>query len=418
MRLKIELPGLAKLEPRGKVTLLPEPERPEVFHPFISADDHLLEPPDLFHGRVAKRDAEAVPRIFTHDDGNPYWRIDDSLVPITLVNGAAGRPIEEWRNAPQRYTDFREGVYDPRARLRDMDLVGMWASVCFPSMIWGFAGSRFIRMRDPRVGLACLRAYNDWMTEEWCAADPDRFIPCQLTWLADPEVAAAEIRRNAERGFRAVSFTENPEGQGLPSIYSRHWDPFFEACQETGTVINLHVGSSGRITSPSTDSATDARVALFPVSGMVAMVDWIFARVPLRFPGLRIVLSEAGFSWVPAILERLVRAERQRAASEVWLPDDPTPASVARRNFWFTSIEDPSGFRSLDLVGDDKVMVEADFPHQDTTWPDTQNHLRAQLEGLDDRVVRNVCLSNAAEVYRWCPPSTEFLDTIGCANLP
>jgi predicted TIM-barrel fold metal-dependent hydrolase len=404
----IELPGVAGLERRGTVTLLPDPPAAKVFSPFISADDHLLEPPDLFESRLGTRDLDSAPRVVTYDDGNPYWLIDDALVPITLVNGAAGRPIEEWRNAPQRYEDFRTSVYDSRARLADMDLIAMWASLCFPSMIWGFAGSRFLRMTDQRLGLACLRAYNDWMIEQWCAADPDRFIPCQLPWLADPEVAADEIRRNAARGFRAVSFSENPEGQGLPSVNSLHWDPFFAACEETGTVVNLHVGSSGRITNPAADSANDARVALFPVSGMVAMVDWIFARVPLRFPGLKIVLSEAGFSWVPTILERLARADRQRAASQVWQPGDPSPVEVAQRNFWFTSIEDPSGFRNLDLIGQDRVMVEADFPHQDTSWPDTQAYLESQLHALDDDTVRQVCIGNAAAVYRWPEPPADF----------
>src|SRR5262249_11328368 len=150
--------------------------------------------------------------------------------------------------------DFRPGVWQPLDRLGDMDLTGVWASLCFCSTVWGFAGSRFARMSDREVGLACLRAYNDWMIDEWCATDRDRFIPCQLPWLHAPGVAAAEVRANADRGFRAVSFSENPEALGFPDIYSEFWDPFLRACEETGTVVNLHVGSSGVSRQPSSSS--------------------------------------------------------------------------------------------------------------------------------------------------------------------
>ena len=99
---------------------------------------------------------------------------------------------------------------DLTARLADMDLCGIWASLCFPSSIWGFTGSVLSQLRDQAVGLAAVRAYNDWMLEDWCSGAPERFIPCQIPWLSDPELAAGEIRRNAARGFRSVSFSENP----------------------------------------------------------------------------------------------------------------------------------------------------------------------------------------------------------------
>jgi predicted TIM-barrel fold metal-dependent hydrolase len=290
-----------------------------------------------------------------------------------------------------------------------MDLCGIWASLCFPSIVWGFSGGTFSRFRDLDLGLACVRAYNDWVLEEWCGAEPQRFIPCQLAWLADPATAAAEVRRNADRGFRAVTFPENPEGQGLPSLYGDHWDPFLAACEETGTVINLHVGSSGSVPRPSSVSPIDAIAALFPINGMCAAVDWIFAKIPVKFPGLRIVLSEAGVSWVPMILERLGRSYQQREASLVWGASDPHPALLFRRNFWFTSIEDPSAFRMLELIGADHVMVETDYPHQDTTWPRSQAVIRSEMAHLEPALVRKVCYENAAELYRHPGPPESWL---------
>src|SRR5262249_33967703 len=152
-------------------------------------------------------------------------------------------------------------------------------------------------IRDREVGYLTLQVYNDWMLEEWCGAAPDRYIPCQMSWLADPVLAAKEVYRNAERGFRAISFSENPEGQGFPSVYQDHWDPFFAACEDTETVVNLHVGSSGSVHTPSRLAPADAKLALFPIHGINSVVDWIYAKVPLRFPRIKIALSEGGVSW-------------------------------------------------------------------------------------------------------------------------
>lgn len=394
---------------RGATTFLPEPEPGPLWCPIISVDDHVLEPPDLFEGRVPKAFEGRVPTVVTDADDVPYWSIDGALHPITPANGAVGRPVAEWTVAPQKFEEFRRGVWDPVERLADMDLAGLWASLNFPSIMWGFAGRRLTAMRDGEAAWAAFRAYNQWMVEEWCGVAPDRYIPCQLPWLNDPEVAASEVRRNAELGFKAVSFTENPEALGLPGIHGHDWDPFLAACEETGTVINLHVGSSGSTHFPSKDTPVDAKVALFPVSGIVSVVDWIYSRIPLRFPGLRIAMSEAGASWVPMVIERLHRAYRQVDASGSWSLSDPDPAEVLHRNFWFTSIEDPSAFRMLDVIGDGNVMVEADYPHPDSSWPDVQGMVRGQLEHLPVASIRRLCFENAAALYRHPEPPPAWL---------
>lgn len=393
------------------VTFIPEPGHEQLFCPVISVDDHTLEPPDIFQGRTAAKFHDRVPRVITGDDGAPWWVIEDSLVPILMLNGASGRVLEEWQEVASDYSEMRRGTWDSTARLHDMDITGVWASLCFPSSIWGFAGKRFSAMGDQELGLACVRAYNDWLLEEWCGAAPDRYIPCQLPWLADAQIAADEIHRNAERGFRAVSFSENPEGLGFPNIYDRVWDPFLRACEETQTVVNLHVGSSGTVRRPCSSSVGPVGTVLFPVNGMEALADWIYAGIPLRFPDITIALSEAGISWVPMLLERFERAYRQAKSEKgkSWPAGAPSPVEFVRRNFVFTSIEDPSGFRNLDLIGEDRVMVETDYPHFDSTWPDSQATIRYQLQDLAPSTIRKVCYENAARIYRHPLPPDELI---------
>jgi predicted TIM-barrel fold metal-dependent hydrolase len=408
----------SRLNPRGEVTLLPDPEPRELWCPIISADDHLLEPADVFERRLPRRLADQAPYLVEDEQGIPFWVVDGIYHPITIANGAAGRPPTEWSNRPQKFEDFRPGVADTSERVKDMDLNGVWASLCFPSFVWGFAGRQFSAMRDKEVGLECLRAYNSWVLEDWCGSQPGRFIPCQVPWLADPEIAAEQIRANAARGFHAVTFPETPDQLGFPSIYSDKWDPFLRACEETETVINLHVGSSGLIRRPSADSPVDVAVVLFPVNGIMAMVDWLYSRIPIRFPGIKVALSEAGVSWVPMMMERLERAYRHVDASFVWERDDPHPNDLVRRNFWFTSIEDPSAFHSLDLIGEDRVAVESDYPHQDSTWPDTQQLLASDMGHLQPEVVRKIAYGTAAKLYQHPEPPAEWLarSVIGAAG--
>ena len=128
-----------------------------------------------------------------------------------------GRPRDELSFEPTRFDEMRAGAYDIEARIHDMDLNGVYASLNFPSSLAGFAGQRFqLGVSDPELARAVVRAANQWHLEAWAGPHPDRIIPVQLPWLLDPVEAAAEIRANAERGFHAVTFPELPERLGLP----------------------------------------------------------------------------------------------------------------------------------------------------------------------------------------------------------
>lgn len=383
---------------------LPEPEPTARKYKIISADDHFLEPPTLFHGRVPAKFADAAPRIVDGDDGGQYWLIDGEISPIRDWNVASGRASKNWTGAAARFEELRPGGWNVSARVRDMDIAGIELSLNFPSAMWGFAGRVFSAMKDKELGLACLRAYNDWIIDDWYYAYPDRFIPCQLPWFCDPQVAADEIRANAARGFTSVSFSENPEGLGYPSIHSGYWEPFFAACAETDTVLNLHVGSSGMIAQPSTDSPHGVPNALFGMNSMIATADWLFSRVALRYPNIKIVLSESGIGWVPGLIDRLDWADKYRDSpimNDNWNIDvDGSTVELLQRNFWFTSIWDPATFRTLDAIGADRVMLEVDYPHPDSSWPNCQSHADAQLGHLDQASIDAVTHKNAEHVYR------------------
>ncbi len=137
---------------------------------------------------------------------------DGKLHPNVGFNAVVGRPVSEYSIEPTRFEDMRRGAWDIHERIKDMDLNGVYASVNFPSSLVGFGGQRLATYTDdPELGLAMVRAWNDWHIEEWAGSYPDRIIPLQIPWMYDPIVGAEEIRHNAARGFKAVTFCEAPD---------------------------------------------------------------------------------------------------------------------------------------------------------------------------------------------------------------
>ena len=127
----------------GRPALLPDPAPRRIRVPIISVDDHLIEPPDLFEGRVPRRLADGAPRIMEEPDGTQAWLYEGRRYPNVGLNAVIGRPKDQWSMDPARFEEMRPGCYDIHARIADMDLNGVWASLCFPSLVAGFCGSVF-----------------------------------------------------------------------------------------------------------------------------------------------------------------------------------------------------------------------------------------------------------------------------------
>lgn len=387
------------------MSLLPDPAPRPIRVPVISVDDHLIEPPDLFEGRVAQRLAPRAPRVAEDPDGSQAWIYEGRRYPNVGLNAVAGRPRETWSMDPARFDEMRPGCYQIDARIADMDIGGIWASLCFPSLVAGFCGAVFSRSKDAELGLASMRAWNDWHIEVWAGTYRDRIIPLQLPWLADVSLAAEEIRRNASRGFKAVSFPEFPAQLGFASIFSGVWDPFLEACAETGTVVCLHTGASAWAPLPSPDPPFELLPTLFPVNALVAAAEWLWSGVALRIPELQVALSEGGIGWVPMLLDRVdyVLAHSGSGSESTAWPSDLLPSEVLRRNFFFCTIEDPSVLALRQHIGVDHIMAECDYPHADSTWPDTQDVVArwaTDTPDLSEHELRMIACENAARLFR------------------
>src|SRR5688500_8627500 len=104
----------------------------------ISVDDHLIEPPDMFDDRMPAALARRAPQIQELPNGHEVWVYEGNIYANVGLNAVVGRPKEEWSMEPARFDEMRPGCFDIDARIEDMDAGGVWASLCFPSLIAGF----------------------------------------------------------------------------------------------------------------------------------------------------------------------------------------------------------------------------------------------------------------------------------------
>jgi predicted TIM-barrel fold metal-dependent hydrolase len=386
----------------------------------VSVDDHVMEPPSLFRTWLPAKFRDEAPRVERGSierieylggqdwklhfsaDGAPgdYWVYDGKMLPMKRINASAGMPLDLRENTPITFDEMRPGCYDVTARLADMDAGHVEASLCFPTMP-RFCGQTFAEAADKELALACVRAYNDFMVEEWSGQSGGRLIPLCLVPLWDAELAAAEVRRNAGRGVRAVAFSEIPYHLGLPSIHSGYWDPLWRACAETGTSVNMHIGSSSKMPSSSPDAPNGVGVVLTFANSATSLVDFLFSGVLVRFPELRLAYSEGQIGWLPYVIERIDDVWEQHRA---WaglkdLVPEP-PSTYYYRQVYGCFFRDRHGAQSLDVIGEDNVLFEVDYPHTDSTWPHTKKIAEHDFAGLSPLVVHKIVRGNAIKLYQ------------------
>lgn len=367
----------------------------------ISVDDHISEPPHIFSNHLSGAALESAPQFKTKSNGTSYWDYQGVKMSSVALNGVVGRPKEEYGMEPTSLFQLRAGCYDPHARIGDMDVNGIAASLNFGTLV-GFDGWTFAAAPDKTYAIQHAQAYNDWHMHEWCNLYPGRFIPngCIPAW--DVDASVAEIRRLADLGCTSISFNENPTKRGLPSIHNAYWEPIWKACADSDMTINLHIGAGNPAPHASDESPIEAWITTMPMSVSVGLADWLHLGALQRYP-LRIAMSESGIGWIPYMLERADYANEQHSAwthSGTYL-NGKKPSDVYRDHFYSCFIDDVYGCRNLDLVGEDSVCYEVDYPHSDAPWPNAPEVLWRSVKSLSDELIDKVTHLNAMKLYRF-----------------
>ena len=280
----------------------------------------------------------------------------------------------------------------------------MLGSLNFPSLP-GFAGRLFGALEDKDTSIVLAQAYNDWHIDEWCGYAPERFIPLAVPMIWDPVACAAEIRRVAKKGCHAVTFPENPEPLGFPSLHSDYWDPVWQACSDVGTIVCMHIGSSGKLVMTAPDAPIDVMIVLQPMNIVQCAADLIHSPVFKKFPDLTVALSEGGIGWIPYFLERL---DHSYSVHKSWTGADfgsKMPSEVFLEHVVLCYISDAVGVKLARDIGVDRITVEVDYPHSDTNWPYAPERMMEEFDATDltDDEINKITYENAMGFFKYDP---------------
>jgi predicted TIM-barrel fold metal-dependent hydrolase len=373
--------------------MLPEDAR------IISVDDHVIEHPRVWLDRLPAKYEDVAPRIVKLPDGNDTWLYEGRQSGNFALNAVAGKHPRDFGMDPRSYDDMLPGCHDIADRIKDMDIEGTWAQLCFPNF-GGFAGSTFYAAEDKDFAKLCIRAYNDFILDEWCAYAPERQIPLIMSPFWDIDASVAEIERTAAKGARSVSFIEAPHKLGLPSFHTDHWDPILRICEEAELPLSMHFGSGGMPQGLAPDGDMFISIALFGLNSMMATVDLLMSDVFYKFPGLKVALSEGGIGWMPYLLERI---DYSWGRHKYWcnINADKLPSELFREHIYGCFISDQSGIEQRHRIGIDNIMFESDYPHSDSNWPYTRKLLAEHLVDVPDDEARKIVELNARTLYRF-----------------
>ncbi|HUP74224.1 MAG TPA: amidohydrolase family protein [Acidimicrobiales bacterium] len=359
----------------------------QVDWPLYSCDDHLdmwALPLDLWTSRLPAADAERAPRVIDRN-GVPTWVVGDSVL------GISGLPTSGAHGALARggYTDGLRPS-QPDLRLVDMDRDGLYASVIYGPAVLG------LPIADDEFKAACWRAWNDFAIE-FNAYDPNRLSVLPVLPTHSPHAAAAELQRVAALGHRGALMYCFEFDCGDPA-----WDRVWAASAETGLPISFHIGG-GVSTIPINPNGW-AHLAFATVVAMQLcepLATMIFCGALERHPGMRLVMAEAGLGWLPYFVHRMdaSAAKRPGVAKDYQLRS--VPSDIFRRQVYITFEEEAHGSTYIELLGADNFMWASDFPHADSTFPESRESIVASFQSLSEADCRKITADNCRTLYKF-----------------
>lgn len=363
---------------------------------YVSADGHVVEPADLWTTRMDKRFRYRAPRVESRPEAD-YYMIDGvapfpvGLEGVTMEDKIAG---EVKSSRGHRHAETRPGAWDPQARLADQELDHIRAEVIYP----GAFGLQFFYIRDAEYQREAMRVYNDWLSE-FCVAAPERLLGAALLPLRGPvEWAAVEAERVAKQGLRSVII---PAEVAERSYAHPDYNPLWTTLQELELRVATHSGTgTGESLATKFErlgmgmGVTDSKI----FQPMRALVDLIWGAVPQRYPKLRFVIAEGGIGWIASVLRFM---DHWWTDHHRWMEPqlDEAPSVYFRRQFWATFEDDRAGILTRELLGVDRLMWGADYPHTEGTFPYSREQIAKDFAGIPEGEVYSMVAGNAGRLY-------------------
>ena len=373
----------------------------------VSADGHVVEPPDLWTKYLPPRFHDRAPKLVKDPKGGDAWELVPGTppMPLGLVTNAGryGKRYEELEWYGSTYDTIMAGSYQGKARLDEQDFDGLDAEVLFPSQRTMGA---FMAQEDDAYHLAGLEAYNTWMHDEFMAVDPDRLIGLAQMPAVDAPTAIRWLHDAQGAGYRGVIISAYPSGEAALSDAD---DPFWAAAEEAQLPVHIHSGlrHSGQRRAGSFQQAAAAfgrTIGLAEMGGPIGEASgfvsaFIYSGLFDRFPDLQMVMVECGAGWIPHFLEHMDdHYWRNRTWTDAQL--ELLPSEYFRRNWKATFIREPFAVANRHWIGVDNLMFSTDYPHHRHDWPYSRRIVEETMAGVPAVERRRMVCDNARELYR------------------
>lgn len=361
----------------------------------ISADSHTVEPPDLWEKWLEKKYLDTAPKLVDDGDGGDAWLYTGATTPepLGLVCCVGTRP-EDLKWTGVKYGEsIHPSCHDGAERLKIMDEDGVDAEMLYPPQR---AVLTFMKNENKEAHLAGIRAYNRWLKDGFCAADPDRLIGIFQTPNVGMETSVSELKRAKEEGYRGVALSAWPSGG---DNLSPDDDPFWDVAAELDMPVSIHLLlAANRAKNTGSKQAAVALGAGAFAYTMPLITELIFQGVFDRFPKLRMAGVETGIGWIPHFLEMTDdRYWRNRHWAGVKLKK--VPSDYIRDNWLFTFIVDRSGIGVRHQVGINNIAWSTDFPHHGNDWPYSRKTIDDMLCDVPADEREKIICTNAAKFW-------------------
>jgi uncharacterized protein len=368
----------------------------------ISSDSHVIEVPDLWEKGLPQSLRDCAPKVY-FDEKRDAWMFGAPDVMSQAVGAlfmAGNRPEDREHFRKAGFSLARPGGWDPIARQKDMVTDGVSAEVLYPSL-----GLGLFCIKDAVFQEALFRTYNDWIID-YCSKVPDRLYGIGLISMYNVDHAIAEMERCKKAGMVGTMIWQVPDPE-LP-FTSEHYERFWAASQANEMPIHLHIltGFGDSMHRQTAQGIRRCRIGVEQTREIEnALFEIIFTGVLERYPKLKVVSVENEVGWMPFWIGQCDKGfKRHRHAEKMAI--DKLPSEYFYRQIYSTFFNDHVGGKLFSWWGTDNCMWSNDYPHQNSTWPNSRAVIERDMGHLPAADRDKLLNTNVRKLYNLKTPAS------------